>query len=305
MPAKSFITTIFLFSISFMGLAADPVDLELNLELGSFDVDAGAGREGNKITVFYYKPESFNADSKIVMAFADRDREGDMARNRWVAAAKKYNLLILSPTYTADVYPTSVNYDSGSIVTVVEDEYVPIEDQSQWIFADFDRIFDLVVDATGSNQSHYDFFGHGASGELAHRLVMFYPDTKASRIVAANASWYTVPDFSSLFPYGLQKGPIATVLMAKQLESAFAKKLIVMLGENDDETEFRGWFRRDKLADMQGTHRLERGRYFYEQSAAQASAINAPFEWTLHRVANVGHSPTRMSIAAAEFLYGD
>ena len=132
---------------------------------------------------------------------------------------------------------------------------------------------------------------------------MFYPKTKAKRIVAANASWYTVPDFSTLFPYGLQKSPIATVFMAKQLESAFAKKLIIMLGENDNENEFRGWFRRDKLADVQGAHRLERGRYFYEQSTAQASALNAPFEWTLYQVANVGHSPTRMSVAAADYLY--
>lgn len=303
MLIKSFITTLMLLSSSFWAIADDPDDLELNTELGSFWVDAGAGREGNKIEVFYYKPAAFSADSKIMMVFADRDRNGDMARNRWIAAAKKYNLLILSPTYTSEIYPTSANYDLGGTVTVVDDEYVPIDDQTQWIFKDFDRIFDLVVDATQSKQTGYDFFGHGSSAELGHRLAMFHPETKAVRIVAANASWYTVPDFSSPFPYGLQKSPLATVFMAKQLETTFAKKLIVMLGENDNEHEFRGWFRRDKFADVQGTHRLARGRYFYEQSAAQASALNAPFDWTLHRVANVGHSPTRMSVEAADYLY--
>jgi pimeloyl-ACP methyl ester carboxylesterase len=304
MSVKSLITTFFLFSFSFISLAADSDDLELDSELGSFYVDAGDGREGNKIEVFYYKPKTFDENSNIVMVLSDRDRNSEMARNRWIAAAKKYNLFILSPMYTSDVYPTSANYDLAGTLTVIEDEYVPIEDRSQWIFEDFDRVFDIAVEATQSNQTGYDFFGHGSSGELAHRLALFYPQTKANRIVAANASWYTVPDFSSPFPYGLKRAPIQPEPMISQLPLSFSKKLIVLLGENDNEDEFRGWFRRDKFADLQGTHRLERGRYFYEQSELQANTLNTSFAWDIQLVPSVGHSPTRMSIAAADVLFG-
>ena len=305
MSAKSLITALFLLFISFTGLAADPDDLELDAELGSFWVEAGRGREGNKIEVFYYKPKTFNENSDVIMVFADREREGKMARNRWIAAAKQHNLLVLSPTYTSEVYPTSANYDLGGILTVEDDTYVPIPNQREWIFRDFDRIFNLVVEATGSKQTHYDFFGHGASGELGHRLAMFYPQTKADRIVAANPSWYTVPEFSSPFPYGLLKAPIEPAAMVQQLKAAFTKELIVFVGEKDNENEYRGRFRRDDFADVQGKHRLERGEYFYKQSAIEANALDAPFNWIFYVVPDIGHNPTRMSVAAAEFLYGN
>ena len=305
MSAKSFISVVFLWSIAFAGFADDSSELTLDDALGSFRVDAGDGRKGNKIEVFYYKPETFDENANIVMVFSDRDRQGEMARNRWIAAAKQHNLLVLSPAYTNEVYPTSANYDLGGTVTVVDDEYIAIDDRSQWIFEDFDRIFDMAVNAVGSNQTTYDFFGHGSSGELAHRLALFYPQTKADRIIAANASWYTIPDFSADFPYGLKQAPIKAEPMINQLKVSFTKKLIVFVGQKDNEHEFRGWLRRDTYADMQGKHRLERARYFYERSELQANTLNTPFAWDMQIVPNVGHSATRMSVAAADLLYGD
>tara|TARA_R110002049_G_C9031771_1_gene552071 strand:+ start:470 stop:790 length:321 start_codon:yes stop_codon:yes gene_type:complete len=42
------------------------------------------------------------------------------------------------------------------------------ENREQWIFEDFDRVFDLTVKAINSEQIKYDIFGHSAGGQILH-----------------------------------------------------------------------------------------------------------------------------------------
>ena len=41
-----------------------------------------------------------------------------------------------------------------------------------------------------------------------HRYLYYVPEARVSRFIAANAGWYTMPDFSIGYPYGLKDAGI-------------------------------------------------------------------------------------------------
>lgn len=168
-----------------------------------------------------------------------------------------------------------------------------------WIFEDFDRIFDAVKVELGLAAETYDLFGHSAGGQILHRLAIFHPNSKADQILAANSGWYAVPTFEQEFPYGLNGSGMAE----DQLEAAFGSHLVVFLGEEDDADETRGSLRRTPEADRQGTHRLARGKSFYTQAREAAAARGLDFEWQIEVIPGIGHDYKRMSAAAAKYLY--
>lgn len=173
-------------------------------------------------------------------------------------------------------------------------------DRSQWIFGDFDRIFERVREELDLDRDGYDMFGHSAGAQILQRLVLFDPDNRADRLLAANAGWYTVPTDDKEFPYGLEGTGVSEV----QLEAAFRQELVLFLGEEDDETETRGELRRTPEADQQGPGRRERGRYFYRRATDVARELDVDLSWTIKVVPGVGHQYREMSEAAAEYLYG-
>jgi len=172
-------------------------------------------------------------------------------------------------------------------------------DRRDWLFADFDRIFETAREALDLEAESYDMFGHSAGGQILHRLALFRPNSRADRILAANSGWYTVPAFDVDFPYGLRDAPTTE----DRLRESFAADLVVFLGELDDADETRGSLRGGP-ADRQGPGRLSRGRHFFERARETADELGGDLSWTIEVVPGVGHDYRRMSRAAADYLYG-
>ncbi len=173
-------------------------------------------------------------------------------------------------------------------------------DRADWILADFDRIFEKARQELGLERDGYDMFGHSAGGQILHRYVLFHPDNRADRVLAANSGWYTLPTGEEAFPYGLE----GTGLSTEELEDAFRERLVVFLGGEDDRSETRGQLRRTPAADRQGPGRRERGEFFYRQARETAREVGVDLNWRIEVVPGVGHEYRRMSAAAAEYLYG-
>ncbi|MDX1578170.1 MAG: hypothetical protein R3266_06785 [Gemmatimonadota bacterium] len=176
----------------------------------------------------------------------------------------------------------------------------PNRTPATWIFDDFDRIFERIRAELELETDAYDLFGHSAGGQILHRLVLFAPSERHDRILAANSGWYTVPTREAAFPYGLE----GTGLTDPDLEAAFAAKLVVFLGGEDDADEMRGNLRRTPAANRQGAHRLARGAHFFQAARSTADSLGLEFAWERVVVPGVGHDYERMSEAAAEYLYG-
>ncbi len=283
-------------------------------------IEGGIGNKDKTIKVFYHKPQNFSPSSRVLMVIPGAGRNGDSYRNAWIEASEKYSLLILSPMYPKNEYgfedyhlcglitnsnlKNSIEYvDHTNIVRLNEDKfkYKFNPNSNEWIFNDFDRMFDLTTKALNSKQESYDIFGHSAGGHILHRLALFHKTSKADRIVASNPSFYTIPSNKTDFPFGLKHAPIEQTF----LTSAFTKKLIVFLGELDNESETGGTFLHSKSANEQGLHRLERGTYFFKESEAIAKELDLNFNWDLVIIPNVGHNHRKMGAAAANYLYGE
>jgi hypothetical protein len=274
---------------------------------GSFALAGGVGREHKVITVFYHKPATLTPRSRVLIVVPGAGRNGWTYRDAWVKASEEHGVLILSPSYPEEHYPDSWSYNlAGMIADVKVNQsakpavsFRVVSDPSAWIFRDFDRLFREVKEYLRLETNTYDMFGHSAGGQLLHRLVLFHPGSMATRVLAANSGWYTVPTFDDVFPYGLAN----SALTPDRAAAAFGADLTVFLGELDDENEVRGDLARTPEIDVQGISRVDRGRYFYTMAVQTAADLGLELKWRLEVVPNVGHDLERMSAAAATFLY--
>lgn len=216
-------------------------------------------------------------------------------------------MLILSPHYSEEHYPMFWDYNLGGMLSDVTinrartgfESFKIVRASRNWIFADFDRIFDDAVRHFDLSAETYDMFGHSAGGQILQRYALFSPGSKADRLVAANAGWYTVPDFNTAFPYGLKNAPASRA----RIRSSFKADLIIFLGELDNADETRGHLARNRHVDVQGLHRFARGNHFFQVSEKAARELGADFNWRLEHVPGIGHDYRGMSRAAARFLY--
>lgn len=293
-------------------------NIEIHEGSGTFLIEANKVKKNISLKVFYHKPKNFNPSSNILIAIPGDGRNGDGYRDDLISASEKYNVLVLSPMYEEKYYPfedyqlggtvhdlnlkAAVEPISGTNVVKVDESKVTIQHNNnadEWLFSDFDRIFDLAVKATKSNQKQYDMYGHSAGGQILHRFAIFHPNSKADRIIAANAGFYTLPDTKLKMPFGLQNSLVSD----SKLKNSFAKKLIILAGELDNENEKGGSLMRSKTADLLGVHRFERAKNFYYSSSNIANQLQFNFNWKLETVPNVGHNNKKMSEAATKILY--
>ncbi|MCW8855818.1 MAG: hypothetical protein OQJ95_00535 [Kangiella sp.] len=274
---------------------------------GSFIIAGGKEHPDKTLEVYYHKPNSFSRDTKVLFVIPGAGRNGWSYRDAWKEASEQFNVLILSPSYSEKFYPEFWSYNlAGMIEEVVINEqrtaidsYKVVQDKNAWIYSDFDRIFDVVVSSLSLKAKTYDMFGHSAGGQVLHRFAIFYPTNNADRILASNSGWYTVPDCSQLFPYGLKQSPVIN----KTLDKSFQQKLTVLLGEKDDQSETRGHLVRNDVIDEQGTYRLARGKYFFQKAKQLAQGRDYDFNWNIKIIPGVGHDYRAMSKAAARYLY--
>lgn len=295
-------------------------NIDLQEGSGAFLIEGGKGKVEKTIKVFYYRPEDFTKDSKVLLVIPGAGRNGDSYRDAWIEESEKYGVLILSPQYPELAYPFE-EYHLGGIISssnmmekvsrientnqvLLDEDGFTFEmnfDSETYIFNDFDRIFDAVKIELNLTTETYDAFGHSAGGHILHRMAIFHLNSKANKIYAGNSSFYTLPNFDLAYPFGMKN----TLIKKDDLKKVFAQQLVVLLGEQDNENETGGTFLRSKTSDNQGLHRLARGNYFYETAKKRAQELDLKFNWKLHIVANTGHNHEEMGQAVGELLYGE
>lgn len=296
--------SIFVLLLS-LGAAAEARDAKGNS--GNYILEQGDGAKAD-VVIYFHEPANLTPDSPVLLVIPGSGRNAWDYRDGWINASEKYGVLILSPHYPEKGYPMFWDYNIGGMLSDVVinaartgfASFSINQNPQDWIFRDFDTVFDGATRRFGVNARQYDMFGHSAGGQILHRFTMFNPNNKASRLLAANAGWYTVPQFGIGFPYGLEDSGVSK----DTLRSAFKTGLVVFLGELDNENEKRGHLARNQDLDVQGTHRFARGKHFFAQAEEMAGQLGVEFNWTLKVVPGVGHDYRRMSEAAAEFLYG-
>jgi poly(3-hydroxybutyrate) depolymerase len=260
---------------------------------GSFEFSFTSAGLVRRITVWYHRPEAAGAEAPIVFVMHGEGRNASTYRKYWIPIAEQKAFVLLTPEFSRREFPDQRNYNLGNMTSADGSPYP----EAQWGYTAIEDIFNAVRSANGFTRSHYDIYGHSAGAQFVHRLVLFKPDARYRVAVAANAGWYTMPDFAVAYPYGLS----GTRTTASQLAPVLQRRLVVLLGDQDTDPNHPS-LRRTAEAAAQGENRYARGQAFFARAQRAAMELNAPLAWTLRIAPGVAHSNARMAPHAAAYV---
>jgi hypothetical protein len=245
------------------------------------------------VPVWTYRPVAAGPDAPIVFVCHGLDRNGRTYRNAWQDHAERLGFVLVVPEFTEVSFPGSRSYNQGNLF---DSEGRPMP-QNEWSFQVIERVFDDVVAKTQSVRQTYHLYGHSAGAQFVHRLLLLLSGARIDRAVSANAGWYTVPDTTVDYPYGLRNSPYQTAHVTARL----AENHLVLLGTEDNDPNDPS-LTRNATVDLQGVHRFERGHYFFDKARDYAAARGAAFGLTLAYAPGVGHSNSGIAAHAANWL---
>ncbi len=260
--------------------------------LGSFMFSGAEAVRDNPVRVWYIAPEIDPATTQILVVIPGAERDAESYRSDWEPLVEDRNVLVLVPEFPETAYSDSA-YNLGNVMNSDGN----VRPRNEWTFVVIEALFDYVKADVKSEAQHYNMFGHSAGAQFVHRFMQFMDGNRVGTAVAANAGWYTVPDESNDFPYGLNDSP----LRDEDLGPAFASNLIVMLGADDNDSE-DDLLRHNEETDAQGANRLERGLNYYLVARHTAEDESLEFRWQLRVVPGIDHDHTEMAKAAADLL---
>jgi len=266
---------------------------------GSFTFSPRSPINRPPVTVFYHIPAGDITTMPILMSFHGSGRDGANHRDYWINMANANGFMVIAPEFSSANYPGLG--DNYLMANIFDDGDNPspatFNSSNEWTFSILDPLFNYVKAAASNTQDKYSAWGHSGGAQFLHRFVTYLPNSNLDIAVCSNAGWYTVPETGVSFPYGIDNGQLPT----DDLTTAFSKKLIVHLGQNDNNPN--SGLRRNAVVDaQQGIHRLERGQYYFTTSQTTATNMSATFNWEKHEVVDVGHDPQLMANDALQYL---
>jgi hypothetical protein len=229
----------------------------------------------------------------VVFVLHGGRRDVETEFDRWYALAKEREFLLVLPEFSAEDFPGARGYSLGN----VQDVLGRVQPRSLWSFESIEAIFDDLRRRFGLTAEGYAVYGYATGAQFVQRFLLHVPEARVSRAVAANAGWYTMPDFAVGWPYGLQGSAVGEA----QLRHALQLPLTLLLGTANPVPADPG-LRRTPEALAQGPDRVARGRAFFDSGHAAAAERGIPFGWRLAVVPDSAHDPDRMAPAAIPYL---
>ena len=245
------------------------------------------------ITVWTYGGKAIDADATVLFIMHGLERAPKNYLKPWVALVGKRNVLLLAPEFDRELFPGSRSYNLGNLRARAGAANVPADNT----YVGIEKIFDHVVHRAGLKSPGYHIYGHSAGAQFVHRLVLLLPKARFASAIAANAGWYSLPNFDQRFPFGLSDVGVSNDALAASLQ----RRMVILLGENDNDPEHPSLNRRERVM-PQGPHRFARGKNFFAQGESAATKLKVKLRWRLETVPGVGHDNAGMVRAAGKFL---
>ena len=245
------------------------------------------------VIVYLIIPSSFSENSKFIMVMHGTNRNADDYISVWRSFANEHDFICAAPEFNSTDWPHARSYNLGNMFTG-NNGTGNLNPQKKWSFCVVKKIHDELNKNLGLKDSTYNIWGHSAGAQFVHRMLFFCPDYKIKYAIAANAGWYTAPDFTIPFPWGYSNQFLN--YDEDNLDDYLNRNLIIMRGTADTLRDHN--LNTSQLSDAQGLNRFERALYFYNKGLS----INSHTRWQLIDVPDVGHDFTNMAPAAQSFL---
>ena len=260
---------------------------------GVVEIPVRIAGERQSMRIYYFKPHRYHADRPVVFVMHGVKRNARDYLNAWKELAQLHNLLVVVPEFSKKQFPGSRSYNLGNVFA----RGGALNSASEWSFTIIDQLFAKFADLFGSACSRYSIFGHSAGAQYVHRMILLSPQSPFDMAIAANAGWYTLPDLNQAWPYGLH----GTSLNEDAVLTPFARKLVVLLGEKDNDPHGK-YLNRSREAMAQGPHRLARGQNFDAEAKRAAKRLGVSYSWERRTIKSVGHDHRRMAKFAAKIF---
>ena len=249
---------------------------------------------GPAIAVRTFVPDGAVDTMPIVIVMHGWSREAKRYFADWRELGGEHGFIVVVPHFPVEDFPSSKHYNLGHVFDEKTGRKRP---EAEWTFAAIEPLFDEVVARIGGKQTQYTLFGHSAGSQFVHRFLYYMPEARVRRFIAANAGWYTMPEFDTEYPYGLKDAAIDK----DQLIAAFEKELVLLLGREDvDYTDPD--LRKTPEANRQGKNRFARGLTMFCVAKVNAGKLGAELKWRLMIVEDAGHVNAEMALAAAQLV---
>ncbi|MEA2109785.1 MAG: alpha/beta hydrolase [Pseudomonadota bacterium] len=178
--------------------------------------------------------------------------------------AEKYGVVLIAPLFPQDRFP----------------DYQRLGRSNKGARSDLalNRIIDEVGFLTGADSKKLFLFGYSGGAQFVHRYAMTFPQNVSGMVIAA-AGWYTFPDYSVNYPYGLKN---AGKLFGKPFnpENLLDISTCVLVGDQDiaRDSELR---KSNFIDQQQGSNRMNRGKAWIQamKSAAKTYYLNTAFDF--------------------------
>jgi len=233
--------------------------------------------EARAMRVYYYKPKKYTDDRPILFFMHGADRKVDHIPGEVARDLEKYNILLILPEYSEQLFPKIEAYQYGNVRT---------KPKELWTYYVNDRIFELVKRLTGSQQKKYYIWGNSAGAQFVHRQLIVGAYEFVEKAFASNAGVYTMPTRGTdPYPYSLK----GLDLTDEDLIKIFSLNFLILLGEEDVVQD--AYFLKTQAAMRQGDNRLQRGKKFYSIAKKEAQRLNLKLKWQLITIPGCGHNP--------------
>lgn len=258
---------------------------------GKITYNAYAPLSHKPVTVHFYIPKGDVSHMPVLFVLPGVNRNADEYLDAWKEGADKKGVMVFSLEFPKSTYSSEEYIEGGMFAG---DQQKP---EAEWTFSLLEPLFGYIKKELNSSQTTFDLWGHSAGAQFVHRYLLFKPAAPIGKAVSANAGWYTVPDLTVAYPYGLKNSTAGSA----SLKQAFGKRLIIQLGTADTDPNDSN-LNHSPGAELQGPHRYARGLYFWDRSM-RSSQTHGVFNWMKQEVPGVAHSYTRMAAKAWELLY--
>ena len=253
-----------------------------------------SGWAGPPVPIRSYVPMRYDATTPVVIVMHGASRDAPRYYDDWKALAEAHGFIAVVPYLSKHRFPGSDTYNLGNVFAADTSKQ---RSSDRWTFSLIEPLFDEVVKRVGGEQERYVLYGHSAGSQFVHRFMYYVPDSRASQFITANAGWYTMPDFSIEYPYGLKGSGIEE----DALPAILAKPLVLLQGRADTDAN-ADKLRKTPEAERQGPNRLARGLTMHRVAKSKAEQLGVEFNWQLLIVEGADHDNARMAPAAATLV---
>jgi poly(3-hydroxybutyrate) depolymerase len=253
--------------------------------------------DGAKLPVFVAKPNKINKLTRLVVVMHGRKRNAEEYRDQWSDSAKDLNLLILVPEFSEQNFPQVWGFNYGNLKT---NSLEPI-DKSLHAFSAIEPLANGALKRFRLKSDNWGIYGHGAGAHFVHRYILHHPEASHTLAIAANLGWY-LSMTDQEWPFGLTNSNIDNA----KLKQAFGKYFLLMLGRADTSTKPNTPYVAEHwdIINLQGEHRLARGRNFFKSAVAKSKEVNQFFKWGMVEVPTTkGHSNTEQMVPYAAEMF--